>query len=696
MVPVGFGSWGLIATAVASLGLGAFVYAKNRLGLVNRVWLRLCLVTSLWAWASSRMMESSQIGWAFLWVRLSLVGLSFVPVFFLEVSQVLVNGEGESSRLHWNFRVAGVMAVLALTPLLIRDLHPEFTFHFYPVAGPLYGVFAAWFFGSFLYTLWVLMKAYRGEIGFKRNQLRYVIVASLIGLLAFFSMFPLAFGVPLRPMGQGLLLFYALISYSIVRWRLMDVSIVVKNTLVYATLYSILVGLFVVVVVFVGQWLFYGPQALDRRVLWMCLVALGIVTALVRPLDAWLTRMTDRLLFQKKYEWQKMLKEASRGMSQITSIDRLLRLMAHFIGMRLRVTHVGILYRSSDFYAVKVSRGRQKLGVGLTVNHDSPLVRWLGQKQESLTLEEVQRGIRREKPLPSRTAFSHSLEELEAQMRRLNAFVCVPAISRSRLLGFLILGEKLSGDSYSQEDLDVLTTLASEGAIALENAELYEQLFHRMHEIEDLYQREHRLFVHTAIALAAAVDARDPYTHGHTERCAAYALMILEELGSHPEVVATPRFKEMLKVAALLHDIGKIGVPDEILRKRGSLTPREIRTMREHSTIGAIILQPIKGMEEIAKAIRAHHERFDGTGYPDGLPGGEIPLATRIISVADTFDTMTTDRPYRRRLSEEAALKEIESCSGSQFDPVVVQAFLRAYGKNWISHRPVEAAEMLG
>ncbi len=716
MVPVGFGSWGLIATAVASLGLGAFVYSKNRLGLVNRVWLRLCLATSLWAWASSRMMESSQIGWAFLWARLSLVGLSFVPAFFLRLSRVLVNGEGEASWLHWNFRVAGVMAVLALTPLLIRDLQPEFTFHFYPVAGPLYGVFAAWFFGSFLYTLWVLMKAYQGEIGFKRNQLRYVIVASLIGLLAFFSMFPLAFGVPLRPMGQGLLLFYALISYSIVRWRLMDVSIVVKNTLVYATLYSILVGLFVVVVVFVGQWLFYGPQALDRRVLWMCLVALGIVTALGPPLDAWLTRTTDRLLFQKKYEWQKTLKEASRGMSQITSVDRLLRLMAHFIGMRLRVTHVGILYRSSDFYTVKVSRGRQKLGVGLTVNHDSPLVRWLGEKRESLTLEEVQRGIRHEKPLPlsfwlrqrpvqkspersrgapSWSASSHSLEELEDQMRRLNAFVCVPAISRSRLLGFLILGEKLSGDPYSQEDLDLLTTLASEGAIALENAELYEQLFHRMHEIEDLYQREHRLFIHTAIALAAAVDARDPYTHGHTERCAAYALMILEEMGSHSEVVSIPRFKEMLKVAALLHDIGKIGVPDEILRKRGSLTPREIRTMREHSTIGAIILQPIKGMEEVAKAIRAHHERFDGTGYPDGLTGAEIPLVARIISVVDTFDTMTTDRPYRRRLSEEAAVKEIESCSGSQFDPMVVEAFLRAYRKNWVSHRPVEAAEML-
>ncbi|MBI3318335.1 MAG: HD domain-containing protein [Candidatus Omnitrophica bacterium] len=264
------------------------------------------------------------------------------------------------------------------------------------------------------------------------------------------------------------------------------------------------------------------------------------------------------------------------------------------------------------------------------------------------------------------------------------------------MLGILLLGEKLSGEAYTQEDIDVLSTLANEGAIALENAQLYEQLFQRMRQIEDLYQREHRLFVHTAIALASAVDARDPYTHGHTERCAAYALAISDEVGRHPDIVAIPRFREMLMISALLHDIGKIGVPDEILRKKSKLSPKEHQKMQEHPTIGAIILQPIKGMEELAKAVKAHHERFDGGGYPDGLRGTEIPLMTRIISVADTFDTMTTDRPYRKRLPDLVAVEEIRSCSGGQFDPMVVEAFLKAYRKGTISIRPVEAAELLG
>ncbi len=695
-VPFPTGTWGFFATALTSLGLGVLVYIRNREAELNRAWLWLSLSICLWALGTGGMIHSIQLRWALSWARIAQVALGLIPAFFLQFIRALLNeGVRWEGGLRWNLRLAGIFALLGATPLLIRDLQSEGPFPFYPVAGPLYGIFALWFLGSFLLLLCILLKAYRKEVGSKRNQLRYVILATLIGTVSFLSMFPLAFGIPILPVGHGLLVFYALISYSIIRWRLMDISIVVKNTLLYAGLYSVVVGLFVMVVVFLGQLLFYGPQALDKRVLWMCLVALGVVTLLVGPLDSWLRSWTDRLLFQRKYEWQKTLKAASRGMAKVTSVDRLLKLMAHFIGMRLRVTHVGILHRSSDDYTLKVSRGRDRRPLGLAVHRDNPLAAWLEEKKEILTLEEVHYALRRERVFPSRTALRRTWEEIRAEMERLAAQLCVPAFSKQQMLGVLVLGEKLSGDPYSQEDLDILFTLASEGAVALENAQLYEQLFQRMRQIEGLYQREHRLFVHTAIALAAAVDARDPYTHGHTERCTEYAMIIAEELGPHPELASVPRFKEMLKIAALLHDIGKIGVPDEILRKKGRLTPLEMKKMQEHSVIGAIILQPIQGMEEVAKAVKAHHERYDGTGYPDGLAGERIPLMTRIISVADTFDTMTTDRPYRKRLSDSVAIEEIQACSGTQFDPMVVGAFMRAYRKGRISIRPVEAADML-
>ena len=324
------------------------------------------------------------------------------------------------------------------------------------------------------------------------------------------------------------------------------------------------------------------------------------------------------------------------------------------------------------------------------------MVAWLEEEKEVLTADEVGHWLRSEKLFPHRTVLKRTLGEIKVEMEHLGAQVCIPAFSKAQMLGILVLGEKLSGDPYSREDLDILSTLANEGAIALENANLYEQLYDRMHQIEDLYQREHNLFIHTAIPLAAAVDARDPYTHGHTERCTHYAMMILDELGDHSESAHIPRFREMLKIAALLHDIGKIGVPDEILRKKGKLTPKEYKKMQEHPLVGAIILQPIKGMEEVARAVKAHQERYDGKGYPDNLRGTEVPLMARIIAVADTFDAMTTDRPYRKRFPEAVAVKEIEVCSGTQFDPVVVQAFMRAYKKGIVTNRPMDAVDMLG
>ncbi len=692
-------SWGFLAAALAGLVLGILVYVRQPDSLVHRSWLLLSLATAVWALGMYGMIHFRSPVWALAFARIAHSALALIPILFIRFGSALGEGEGEEEIpewIRWGERSAGLFALLSLSPLMVNDLQTGTAFRFYPQPGPFYGLFVLWFLGFSVAGLGILLAHYRTQIGFRRNQTRYVFLASTIGFLSFLSAIPLVFGIPVHPLGEGLVLSYALMAYAIVRWRLMDVSIVVKNTLLYAGLYSVLVGLFVMVVVFFGQLLFYGPQALDRRVLGMCVVALSIVTVVIRPLDTWLRRLTDKLLFQKKYQWQKTLKDASRGMTRVTSVDKLLNLMAHFIGARLRVTHVGILQRTADYYTLKVSRGRDKRPVGLSVGRDNPLPAWLEEKKEVLTTGEVRSWLRSERLFPHRTVIRRTLEEILKEMGALGAEVCVPSFSKSQMLGLLVIGEKLSGDPFSQEDLDVLSTLANEGAIALENAHLYQQLLQRMNEIEGLYQREHRLFIHTAIALAAAVDARDPYTHGHTERSTAYAVAIADQMMSHPEIALVPRFKELLTVAALLHDIGKIGVPDEILRKPAKLTPKEAQKMGEHPIVGAIILQPIKGMEEVAKAVKAHHERFDGGGYPDGLRGQEIPLMTRIISVADTFDSMTTDRPYRKRLSDEAAVQEIQECSGSQFDPVVVEAFFKSYQRGFIVKKPVEAVEMIG
>ena len=179
-----------------------------------------------------------------------------------------------------------------------------------------------------------------------------------------------------------------------------------------------------------------------------------------------------------------------------------------------------------------------------------------------------------------------------------------------------------------------------------------------------------RTYDATLAALSSALDVRDTETEGHARRVVRYMELIAEGLGVPVEQHAT------LRRGALLHDIGKIGVPDHILRKPGPLTENEWYTMKTHPDLGAKIIANVPFLEEVAVIIRAHHERWDGNGYPEGLAGEQIPLGARIFAVADSFDAMTSDRPYRRGRQLDEALLEIDRCSTTQFDPAVVKAFL--------------------
>jgi HD-GYP domain-containing protein (c-di-GMP phosphodiesterase class II) len=177
----------------------------------------------------------------------------------------------------------------------------------------------------------------------------------------------------------------------------------------------------------------------------------------------------------------------------------------------------------------------------------------------------------------------------------------------------------------------------------------------------------------TILALAAAVDARDPYTHGHSERVTAYALKLGEAVGMPEEEL------KILRISGLLHDVGKIGVPDHVLKKPGRLTDEERETMETHPVIGEIICRRAAGLEPYLPGIRWHHERWDGNGYPDGLAQTKTPLMARVLAVADTFDAMTSDRPYRRGMPWMVALEEIRQSAGSQLDPDLAETFYQIF-----------------
>lgn len=238
------------------------------------------------------------------------------------------------------------------------------------------------------------------------------------------------------------------------------------------------------------------------------------------------------------------------------------------------------------------------------------------------------------------------------------SIICVPVKSKDKIIGIIEGINKVSG-AFTQYDVELMENLSNQVAIAIENAKLYNEL--------------KEAFYDTAEALAETIELRDPYTGGHTRRVRSYSMII----GAYMEL--DKKQLENLKLAAILHDIGKIGVRDETLLKQDRLTDEEFLKMKMHAQYGADILKHIKQLRHVIPGVKGHHERTDGRGYPEGLNDGSIPLTARIIAVADTFDAMTTNRPYRKGLTTEHALDEIKKCAGTQFDAEAVDAFLKAW-----------------
>jgi len=243
------------------------------------------------------------------------------------------------------------------------------------------------------------------------------------------------------------------------------------------------------------------------------------------------------------------------------------------------------------------------------------------------------------------------VEELQAT----RAELAVPIKVKDRVIGTLDV-QSTELNAFDDSDLFTLQTLAEQFAIAIENAHAYQTL------------EDQNLQIITA--LATAIEARDPYTSGHSQKVTEYATATGEKMGLSEEEVET------LRLVGLLHDIGKMGIPDSVLNKPSQLTAAEYAMVNTHPVISAEIVGKIEAMAHLVPLIKHHHERHDGRGYPDGLKGEDIPLQARILAVADGFEAMTSERPYRSRKSREEAVEELKGGAGTQWDPEVVKAFL--------------------
>lgn len=386
-----------------------------------------------------------------------------------------------------------------------------------------------------------------------------------------------------------------------------------------------------------------------------------------------------------KIDYKKELETASRGMIMIHDPDLLIKLIVRMIVGKVHIKHAGMIVYDSDLdtFVLNISKGETgfKIPAGFArFDKNHPIIALFNKKEyrslvlnrNAIVTQDINKLIWQESVMREGNGKKELLYRVADQMHMIGAVACVPAYYSDKLQAVLLLGERNDGGKFDQQELDFFAALASDAAMAIRNAQLFREAKREAEKTRDLFFR-------TTLVLASAIEVKDEYTHGHTERVTDYAVMIAQQMVENGSANFDQKFLESVHIASLLHDIGKIGVPEFILNKPGKLTVEEFEIMKRHTINGVEILKPLVELKDALDGVKSHHERYDGKGYPDGLKGDEIPMVAAIIAVADTYDAMITDRPYRKGRSKEDAIKEIKNNILRQFHFAPAQALIELY-----------------
>jgi len=345
-----------------------------------------------------------------------------------------------------------------------------------------------------------------------------------------------------------------------------------------------------------------------------------------------------------------LLYEVGRKVGVASNLDKLIQDITQMTQRALNASASSVLLfddEEQELYFKTAEGGSKNALREIRISTQSGIAGWVASHGEPLIVNNVTKDSRFNKSVDNTTGFITK------------SIICAPLAVHRKIIGVIEVLNKLDNTDFTEQDLETLMSVASTAAMAIENTKLQQSVL-------DAYKS-------TIKALAAAIDAKDHYTCGHSQRVMEYALLGAKSLSLPQEKL------EILEYAGLLHDIGKIGIDDSILSKSESLTNQEWEIMRRHPVIGFEMLKDASFLAEARELVLYHHERYDGSGYPSGLKYADIPIGARLLSVADAFDTMTTDRSYRAGPGVDYAIQELHRCSGTQFCPTAVNALVSGY-----------------
>jgi len=657
-----------LISSITSLSIGLFVFMKNTRSFLNKIWLIFNFFIFMWTFG--QFMESVIISEksALFWNHFLIVGVIFIPVTFLHFIITLLNQNRQKKRiLQLWYSVFFIFLVFSFNTLMIKGIIFKPPFGYYTDAGVVYFVFFGFFVSCVLYIYFVMLSEYKKLSGLKQLQLRYIMIASTIGFSTGTLNFLPAFNIPTTPYGNYLFALYPLIiAYAILRYSLMDIEIFIKKT-TFITIGAVIP----VALLYVG--LSYMQSILQPIIgqAWLLIpVALSLVIGFgLYRFVRFILRMNEADL-SKKFAYRPMLEKEAERTAKARDIRELATFVVRDVSSFTRLDHTAafILNEQKDGYELMASvyrkKGMPRLEKGMQIQVDCPLVAYLKDEKTPAVYGQIIHDLQNRNLTQHERKF---LESVESQMSILGAEIAVPSFCEEEMVGILNLGNKLTGEIFTPQDLQAFQTLANQTGRAIAGLLLKNEKV--------------RLIVSSQKSLLETLEARDHYTRGHTERVSKYSQILGTRL--YRLIHAIPNSLSALNWTAQMHDLGKVGIPDNILLKPGKLTDEEFAKIKEHPTRGIEILGPLKEWfgDDIIQGVVHHHENYDGTGYPEGQKGKDIHIFGRIIRVADAFDAMTTDRPYRKGLSIEQAIAEIKKFRKIQFDPAVADAFIALFNE---------------
>ena len=540
------------------------------------------------------------------------------------------------------------IAVVLIPDVIFQSVSLDESGKLYYELGPILAVVAGPGYILIIYSLVELIRGTRASTHeIERNRLRYLSIGLAIIVIASLINFTKLGKYPVDIAANGVTA--VIIAYAILRHQLLDIRVVLRLGLLYSVTTTALSAFYYLVISLLlnlYHYLLEGDVYSSREIFPLSIIVAVMTAIVLAPIRNQAQTWIDKIFYREKYNSNLMLQRLSQTTASLLDLTKITSLILGEVLQTLYIDYGAIYikqYQHEDFRMVTRQGSNHQTNPRFRKNH--PIVQWLSENNEVLIKDNLKID-----PI-FKSMWGMEREDLEDY----GAELFIPLSAKGKLVGFLTVGPKLSTQVYTEDDRLTLSTLANQTAVAVENALLYE-------ELEDTFEQ-------TVTSLANAIDLRDTYTSDHSQYIAQLAAEIAQVLDCTVEEI------DAVYWGGLLHDVGKIGVSDNILNKPTKLSESDWAIIYQHTVIGAKIISPIKKLAHVAPIIEYSHENYDGSGYPHGTKEEEIPLGARIIRVADSFSAMIDERPYKSPRSFADALEEIKNGSGKNFDPQVVDAF---------------------